>query len=135
MNLCCLCFSDSTVYGEFFRGHDLILHDEHYKIVDGHDELIRYPGRPLLDPVDGMTEEQETAAYNDPEFDKRVVEYMEYAEKFRTEYLRFHPQTGALIVELAKEVGYDQDKHGWLEYWLTHRAAQMIRHYQNTRED
>jgi hypothetical protein len=126
MNYCDLCFSNAILIGEFFAGHDLIQHEGHYKIVDGHDELIRFPGPPLLDPVDGMTEEQEEAAYADLEFDKRAVAYTEYAEKFRTEYLLFHPQTGARIVDLSKEVGYNQDSHGWLEYWLSHRAATMI---------
>lgn len=135
MNLCCLCFSNSINIGEIFAGHDLIEHEGVFKIVDGHDELIRFPATPLIDPLDGMTDEQEEAAFQIPEIDEQAHKFMSYVENFRTEYFSFHPQTGAMILDRCKSIGYNPETNGWLEYWLVNHVGKMIQHHRSTQED
>jgi hypothetical protein len=123
-----MCFSNAKYIGEIFPGHDLIKHDGFYKIVDDHNEIIRFPDTPLKDSFENLTDTQIDTMYRDEEACKKDDAFMHYVEEFRKVF-RFHPQQGKQIVDLCIENGYDQEKDGWLEYWLINRAATMIDNY------
>jgi hypothetical protein len=113
-------------YGEIFPSHYFIYHDKHYKIVKGHEEIIRFPGKPFKDPYDGMTDKEVDAS--DKKKNKKYkafTKYLEYDDEFRKDF-RFHPSQGHEIVELCKKAGYKHKKDEWLDFWLVDRAAKMI---------
>lgn len=127
MNYCEMCFRNATEIGEIYPHHFLIKDaDGFYKIVNAHDEIVRFQTPPILDPCDGMSDEEINEAW-DGGLNKEFLKYSHYAENFRRDSFRFHPQHGHQMVEFCKQVGYDPDKTGWLDHWLIDRAARMIR--------
>lgn len=126
MKYCELCFRKAIYYGEIFPGHDLIF-DKHYKIVCDHDELVRFPDRPLPDPYDGMTDGEIDSAPK--EVNEKFLKLSEYDDQFR-KLFRFDPQQGHEILELCKKVGYNPDQDGWLDFWLINRAYKMIEKFE-----
>lgn len=126
MNYCDMCFRNVIYYGEIFPRHDLIF-DEYYKIVCDHDEVIRFPRRPLPDPYDGMCDRERDFAPK--EVHEKFEKLFEYDDEFR-KLFQFGPQQGHEIVELCKKVGYNPEKDGWLDFWLINRAYKMIEKFE-----
>lgn len=124
-SVCELCFRNMEYYGEIFPHHDLIFHDGFFKICNGHDEIIRFHAPPIKDPCEGLSEDAVDAFCNDSKNDEINDAYFQYHEKFR-ETFRFAPQLGEEIVIACRQVGYNPNQDGWLDYWLVERAAKMI---------
>jgi hypothetical protein len=61
---------------------------------------------------------------------------LEFAEWFRLDYERIgskyknwgmHPDVAYDIIDACKQVGYDREKHGYVEFWLLNHIARFIR--------
>lgn len=124
MSYCTACFSDAINYGEIYPDHYLLLDKENYKIVSDHDEIIRFSEKPVGDPWRDYTHDQELHATK--EDTEKFMAFSKRVEDFRINHFKFHPQHGHKMVELCKQVGYEPDVVGWLDYWLYDRAAAMI---------
>ena len=129
MSYCAACFNDVVCYGEIYPDHSLILHDGHYKITEGHNEIYRFHGMPLIDIFEGKTDEE----VNNASLAESLVDdaYFKFVEEMRKTFV-FAPQHGHQMVELCKKVGYDPMVDGWLEFWLCNRAGRMIINHQKT---
>lgn len=135
MNYCKLCFPNSLWMDEIFPGHDLLESKDSdgntiYKIVDDHVEIIRFPSPPVKDPFYNMSDTQIDSFGSNPIMQELDKKYMECVEKFRETFV-FHPQVGQNILDLCIQSGYNPEKDGWLEYWLIHRAAEIIEKVKN----
>jgi len=131
MNYCTSCFRNAIYYGEIFPDHDFIKWGEtddnmHYSIVQDHAEIYRFKEKPIyINPTaNAVTEEEENEMYKD----KTICEMDDiYCKKVHEMDFMFHPQIGWDICENAKKAGWNPEKNGWLEYWVMHRAATMLR--------
>lgn len=129
MNYCELCFSSATFYGEIFPDFEFIKWGKNdYSIVQGHDEIFRFPEPPLyVNPIpDDLTDEQMDERYLDEEISKKDLEFCEAVERLRMAF-HFSPQLGRDICLAAEKQGWIPLKHGWLDYWVMDRAAKMIK--------
>lgn len=126
MNYCELCYRDAKYFGELFAEHDLILFEGHYMICDGHDEIFRFQGLPLKDPCKGLNDDQIEALLKTTEGWEADRAYSNFVEEFRVNNFQLHPMLGHRIVELCKQAGYNSETDGWLEYWIIHRAANLV---------
>lgn len=78
---------------------------------------------PRKDPSFGMSDEEFD---NMPdEVGQEWDDFMEYIEKLGKR-LDSDPLTGYSLVTAAKEAGWDRNKNGFLEGWLSHRMAVVV---------
>ena len=137
MNYCISCFREATYYGEIFPGYDFIRWRPNAKlkykwsIVKEHDEIFRFPSKPMEDPIpEGLTEEMINKLYENVEFAERDYTYTSMVKTMKIDYqFRLCPQTRKEIGNAAKKGGWIPKKHGWLEYWVMDKAAKMIKNY------
>ena len=103
----------------------------HYSIVEGHNEIFRFPDAPIYaNPVpEGISYEEEDELLKDPIFCEKDNIYMNACEKLRKVFI-FPPQMGHEIVEACKKSGWIEE-HGWIEYWIMNKAAKMIQGKEN----
>lgn len=127
MNYCTSCFPECVDYGEIYPGHNLLYDNSgtwNYKIVNEHDEVLRFGEKPYGDPFNGMSDEEVNTASESQL--AAFTEYCHQVETFRMKHFKFHPQHGHHMMELCKQVGYNPDTDGWLDHWIINRAAKMI---------
>jgi hypothetical protein len=129
MNYCSFCFNNATIYGEIFSGYTLIMWGKphNFSIVEGHNEVFRFPKHPVHDPGFNINSDEElNRLLEDENFCEADSIFCDAVEQMRATFI-FSPQIGHELVEACKAAGWKELEHGWLDYWVMHRAATMIK--------
>lgn len=134
--MCEQCLAQVEVIGQVVPGiflvqatkKGLLMSPGDFGFVESADPFYVFSQVPSPDPDFGLSDEEiDTLPYN-AEADK----WQNTAEKFCRNLL-VDPIVGWRLVQACIECGYNADEHGYVGFWLFHKAGEIYQQWTNKR--
>lgn len=135
--MCEQCSAKTVLYGELLTGWYLVratqdglyMKKDEWGLVECNDPTFSFMTTPVIDPFDGMSDEEINKVPID-EFFKKHDPFVEVSKKVLEEMERttgFPLDSFGRLYQSMREAGFDQEHCGAAIYWLCNLMAKMIR--------